>query len=753
MSDAIRLVAAKTAISGGRPAPLAEQKNPASAGRTIAAGILAAHDDNGGKGESLAVAFDALISHDITYVGIIQTAVASGLREFPVPYALTNCHNSLCAVGGTINADDHLFGLSAARRFGGIYVPPNLAVIHQYAREELARPGAMILGSDSHTRYGAIGAMGVGEGGGELVKQLLGDRWRVRRPETVLVWLTGKPRRGVGPHDVAIALCGATYKNNFAKNRILEFAGPGVASLDMDYRIGIDVMTTETACLTSIWETDDAVSEYCAMHGRAGAYRRLAPEEGAVYDAMIEIDLGKVEPMAAMPFHPSEAVPLSLLAAEPGDILREAEKRAKEISGVELHLTDKLQGGRLRVQQGVIAGCAGGMYSNLAAAAAILKGRGTGNGEFELDVYPPSAPVDLELSRSGVRDALAREGAIVKTCFCGPCFGAGDVPANDTISIRHTTRNFPNREGSRPGDGQLAAVMLMDARSIAATAAAGGVITPATEIDYEEPAAPVRFYDRSAYDRRVYSGFGRPDPATPLRYGPNIAPWPKMPELSENMLFRVASVLHDPVTTTDELIPSGETSSYRSNPPRLAEFTLSRRDPGYVARAKETAALEAARRESGKMPEEAAKALAACGAAGEDAAIASLVFAEKPGDGSAREQAASCQKVLGGGANICRSFATKRYRSNCINWGLVPFTIPAETPFDLEPGDWIYVPGLRGAVERGDTKVKAKTVRAGKAGEMELLLENLSAEERSTLLAGCLMNEYVKRRQGGGARG
>ena len=753
MSDAIRLVAAKTAISGGRPAPLAEQKNPASAGETIAARILAAHDDNGGKGESLAVAFDALISHDITYVGIIQTAVASGLKEFPVPYALTNCHNSLCAVGGTINADDHLFGLSAARRFGGIYVPPNLAVIHQYAREELARPGAMILGSDSHTRYGAIGAMGVGEGGGELVKQLLGDRWRVRRPEIVLVWLTGKPRRGVGPHDVAIALCGATYKNNFAKNRILEFAGPGVASLDMDYRIGIDVMTTETACLSSIWETDDAVSKYCAMHGRTGAYRRLAPEEGAVYDAMIEIDLGKVEPMAAMPFHPSEAVSLSLLAAEPGDILREAEKRAKEISGVELHLTDKLQGGRLRVQQGVIAGCAGGMYSNLAAAAAILKGRGTGNGEFELDVYPPSAPVDLELSRSGVRDALSREGAIVKTCFCGPCFGAGDVPANDTISIRHTTRNFPNREGSRPGDGQLAAVMLMDAHSIAATAAAGGVITPATEIDYEEPAAPVRFYDRSAYDRRVYSGFGRPDPATPLRYGPNIAPWPKMPELSENMLFRVASVLHDPVTTTDELIPSGETSSYRSNPPRLAEFTLSRRDPGYVARAKETAALEAARRESGKMPEEAAKALAACGAAGEDAAIASLVFAEKPGDGSAREQAASCQKVLGGGANICRSFATKRYRSNCINWGLVPFTIPAETPFDLEPGDWIYVPGLRGSVERGDTKVKAKTVRAGKAGDMELLLENLSAEERSTLLAGCLMNEYVKRRQGGGARG
>jgi len=745
MSKAIKLITAKTAIADGAPVP-ADGKGVAAKGETIASRILAGHDLEGGRGESLAIAFDALISHDITYVGIIQTAIASGLGEFPVPYALTNCHNSLCAVGGTINADDHLFGLSAARKFGGIYVPPNLAVIHQYAREELARPGAMILGSDSHTRYGAIGAMGVGEGGGELVKQLLGDRWRVRRPETVLVWLKGRPRRGVGPHDVAIALCGATYKNNFVKNKILEFAGPGVSSLDMDYRIGIDVMTTETACLSSIWTTDEAVDEYCAIHGRKGRQRRLSIEEGAVYDAMVEIDLGEIEPMAALPFHPSEAVTLAELAADPGDILREAEKRAKEISGVPLHLVNKLENGRLRVQQGVIAGCAGGMYSNLAAAAAILKGRGTGNGEFELDVYPPSAPVDLELARSGVRDTLAREGAIVKTCFCGPCFGAGDVPANDTVSIRHTTRNFPNREGSRPGDGQLSAVILMDARSIAATAAAGGLLTPATEIDFDEPDTPKREYDRSAYDRRVYSGFGRPDASVPLRYGPNIAPWPEIPEMAENMLFRVASVLHDPVTTTDELIPSGETSSYRSNPPRLAEFTLSRRDPGYVARAKETAAMEKARLETGALPREAADALGLSGDAS-GTAVASLVFAEKPGDGSAREQAASCQKVLGGGANICRSFATKRYRSNCINWGLVPFTIGQSTKFDFEPGDWIYVPGMRSAIERGDSVVKAKTVHAGKVGEIELLLENLSPEERSTLLAGCLMNEYAKKRK------
>ena len=744
----IRLHSGKISVRGGRPAP-ADASAAGGAGRTISSRMLAAHGTKSANG-ALAVKFDALVSHDITYVGVIQTASASGLERFPVPYALTNCHNSLCAVGGTINADDHLFGLSAARRFGGAYVPPNMAVIHQYAREEMAACGAMILGSDSHTRYGALGTMGVGEGGPELVRQLLGDKWEIPAPETVLVWLTGAPRKGVGPHDVAIALCGAVYKNGFAKNKILEFAGPGVAALDIDFRIGIDVMTTETACLSSIWETDGAVEEFYAVHGRPDDYRALSIEDGAVYDGMIEIDLSSVEPMAAMPFHPSEAVTLRELRENTGDILRETEKRAESITGgrVKLHLADKLENGRIRVQQGVIAGCAGGLYGNIAEAAAILAGRGTGNGEFELAVYPPSAPVDLEITRGGIRAALCEAGAVVKPCFCGPCFGAGDVPANDTLSARHTTRNFPNREGSKPGDGQLAAVMLMDARSIAATAANGGIVTPADEMEYESPAPRHREYDRKPYERRVYCGFGKADPSVPLRYGPNIVPWPEIPAMPENLLLRLASVLHDPVTTTDELIPSGETSSYRSNPLRLAEFALSRRDPGYVERARAAKAMDKSLA-AGNVPPEAEAALAAAGIAGGVPAgtgIASVIFAEKPGDGSAREQAASCQRVLGGGANICREFATKRYRSNCVNWGMLPFTLPAGAEFGLETGDWIWLPGIRKAVEGGAESVRAVFIaKDGGAREAELLLKGLSPEERRILLAGCLMNAYAQR--------
>ncbi len=584
--NAITLKSGKFTIADGAPAECTDSAR-IRAGRsaTIAAGILAAHDDAGGAG-ALRVRFDALVSHDITYVGIIQTAAAGGLERFPVPYALTNCHNSLCATGGTINADDHLFGLSAAKRFGGVYVPPDMAVIHQYAREEMAACGSMILGSDSHTRYGALGTMGVGEGGPELVKQLLGDRWEAPAPETALVWLKGAPRKGVGPHDVAIALCGAVYKNDFVKNKILEFAGPGVAALDMDFRIGIDVMTTETACLSSIWTTDAAVREYYAVHGRPEAFRPLAPGAGAVYDALVEIDLSAIEPMAALPFHPSEAVTVRELRANAADIVREIEKRIAAQTGGKIRpdLSDKARGGVFRADQGIIAGCAGGMYSNIAEAAAILSSRAPAADDsgFELSVYPPSAPVDLELARNGVRETLAAAGVSVKPCFCGPCFGAGDIPANGTISIRHTTRNFPNREGSKPSDGQFAAVILMDARSIAATALNGGAITPADEIDYKAPAPAARRYDRSPYDRRVYRGTGRPRPDVPLRYAPNIVPWPEIPALAENLLLRLDSVLHDPVTTTDELIPSGETSSYRSNPPKLAGFALSRRDPGYV---------------------------------------------------------------------------------------------------------------------------------------------------------------------------
>ena len=734
-------------LQNGAPVP-ARAAAPEGREKTMAYQILRRHDKPADDG-LLHLTFDSLISHDITYVGVIQTAKASGMEKFPVPYVLTNCHNSLCAVGGTINEDDHVFGLSAAVKYGGDYVPANQAVIHQYAREMMSGCGRMILGSDSHTRYGALGTMGVGEGGPEIVKQLLKNTYDIAAPEVVLVWLTGRPPRGVGPHDVAIALCGAVYRNGFVKNKVLEFAGPAIASLPMDYRIGIDVMTTETACLSSIWETDSAVEAYLALHGRPETYAALHPQDGAYYDGMITIDLDRMEPMAALPFHPSEAVTLRELLHDPGDHLREVEKRAAAQFGGKagLHLTDKLVDGKLVVDQGVIAGCAGGMYDNIAEAAAILDGHDTGSGYFSLSVYPPSVPVNLELMENGVQQSLLASGALFKPCFCGPCFGAGDVPANNGLSIRHTTRNFPNREGSKPGDGQLSGVILMDARSIAATARNHGVLTSAADVDYDEPAPVERRFDASVYDKRVYRGFGHPQPDAPLQYGPNIAEWPAIPALSDDLLLQVASVLRDEVTTTDELIPSGETSSYRSNPMKLAQFTLSRRDPDYVPRAKAAAALEALRA-AGHAGEDGtlSAALRALGLTAEDTQrlhIGSVLFANKPGDGSAREQAASCQRVLGGCANICYDFATKRYRSNCVNWGMLPFTLADGAPFDAVPGDFIFVPAVREKVARGDEEFPAVLVHAGQTQALTLYLKNTNAEERELLLTGCLMNHYA----------
>lgn len=726
------------------PAPVSSEEAKQGRDKTISAGIIRAHNKKG-TDEDLRLTFDGLISHDITYVGIIQTARASGLESFPLPYALTNCHNSLCAVGGTINEDDHVFGLSAAQKYGGIYVPANMAVIHQYAREMMAGCGKMLLGSDSHTRYGALGCMGVGEGGPELVKQLLSNTYDIRRPEVVLVYVTGKPAHGVGPQDVAIALCGAVYDNGFVKNKVLEFAGPGIGSLPMDFRIGIDVMTTETACLSSVWETDSAVEEYYAVHGRGEEFKTLKPGEGAFYDAMIELKLDEIEPMAAMPFHPSKAFTIRELKENAGDILRSVEQEAERtLSGVSLRLTDKLKGGELYVDQGVIAGCSGGMYDNIAEAAAILDGRSVGDGYFSLSIYPPSIPVNLELIKNGVQQRLLESGALFKPCFCGPCFGAGDVPANNALSIRHTTRNFPNREGSKPSDGQISGVMLMDARSIAATAANGGRLTSAAELDYTAPAPGRREFDAGVYQKRVYFGFGSPKPETELRMGPNIADWPQIPALSENLLLRLASVLTDPVTTTDELIPSGETSSYRSNPMKLAGFTLSRRDPGYVGRAREIAGLEA-ERASGAVPaavRDIADRLELDEAALKATSIASTIYANKPGDGSAREQAASCQRVLGGGANICREFATKRYRSNCINWGMLPFTTEEDVPWAT--GDWVYVPHIRKAVAEGAETVTARLVpQAGEIREITLNIKGLTDEERQIILSGCLMNHYA----------
>ena len=631
-------------------------------------------------------------------------------------------------------------------KYGGNYVPANQAVIHQYAREMMAGCGRMILGSDSHTRYGALGTMGVGEGGPEIVKQLLRNTYDIAAPQVVLVWLTGTPPHGVGPHDVAIALCGAVYGNGFAKNKILEFAGPGVAHLPMDYRIGIDVMTTETACLSSIWQTDDAVAEYLTIHGRPEAYTRLAPEEGACYDAMISIDLSRLEPMAALPFHPSEAVTLRELLHDPGDYLRQVEQRAAEQFGgkATLSLTDQVVDGKLVVQQGIIAGCAGGMYDNIAEAAAILSGGDVGCGPFSLSVYPPSIPVNLELMQNGVQQALLEAGVLFKPCFCGPCFGAGDVPANNALSVRHTTRNFPNREGSKPGEGQMAGVALMDARSIAATARNGGRLTAATELDVDY-SIPAYHFDGGVYAKRVYNGWGKPEPEAELKFGPNIKDWPKMPALSDDILLKVVSHITDPVTTTDELIPSGETSSYRSNPLRLAEFTLSRKDPEYVGRAKAILALEK-KREAGEVTgDEVASVYEALKTSGlnvdpANTVIASTIYANKPGDGSAREQAASCQRVLGAGANLALEYATKRYRSNCINWGMLPFLVKSADV--VENGDWVFVPGIRKVLLEGGEEATAYAVHDGTVTSFPVSLGHLTAPERQILADGCLINYY-----------
>ena len=734
-------------LCGGVPQSSASIRPEDGRRLTMAYRILQAHNQSGDE-KKLRIRFDAMLSHDITYVGIIQTALASGLRAFPVPYVLTNCHNSLCAVGGTINEDDHVFGLSAAKKYGGIYVPANQSVIHSYAREQMAACGAMILGSDSHTRYGALGTMAVGEGGPELAKQLLRHTWDADLPEVVLVYLTGKPRRGVGPHDVALALVQATFASGFVKNRVLEFAGPGVAGLPIDFRNGIDVMTTETTCLSSIWQTDEKTKRFFEIHGRPEAYQELAPGDGAYYDRMVEIDLSAVEPMIALPFHPSNAYPIREFLANAEDLLAGVEAEAKKRwPKADVHLLGKIHDGAVWADQGIIAGCAGGMFDNIDEAAQILRGGSIGDSYFSMNVYPTSVPVSLALTRMGVTAQLLETGAIIKPSFCGPCFGAGDVPANNGLSLRHTTRNFPNREGSKPGEGQFAGVCLMDARSIAATAKNGGRITPADALDYEPERHPYVF-DKTVYARRVYNGFGHPQPETKLIMGPNITDWPKMYELGENLLLELAAVIHDPVTTTDELIPSGETSSYRSNPLRLAEFTLSRRVPDYVPRAKKIAALEAERR-ADSSPEALRAVLAHFGDADalmKTTQFGSCVFANKPGDGSAREQAASCQKVLGGFANICYEFATKRYRSNCINWGMLPFTLDADTPFDHQPGDYVFVPDVRKLVGQGSEDFPAMVLRAdGSKTPLVLHVRGLTDDEREILLDGCLMNYYAKR--------
>ena len=736
----VYFTAGKPQQQGAEPPELARQK-------TLAWQILQAHNVSGDP-LALKIKFDAMLSHDITYVGIIQQARASGMKEFPIPYALTNCHNSLCAVGGTINEDDHIFGLSAAKKYGGIYVPANQSVIHSYAREEMAGCGKMILGSDSHTRYGALGTMAVGEGGPELAKQLLKNTWDSRMPQVVLVYLTGRPRRGVGPHDVALALVKATFANGFVNNKVLEFAGPGVKELPMDFRNGVDVMTTETTCLSSIWITDEVTEQFYRAHQRGAEYRKLEPGDGAYYDGMITIELDKVESMIALPFHPSNAYTIHEFNARAEELLAAVEAEATEkFKKANPQLRQKFHDNGVWADQGEIAGCAGGLFDNIHEAAAILRDKSVGNGAFSLNVYPTSVPVSLELTRIGATADLLRCGAIIKPSFCGPCFGAGDVPANNGLSLRHATRNFPNREGSKPGEGQFAGVCLMDARSIAATAANNGKITAATDIDYDYAPHPYHF-DRSVYERRVYYGFGKADPSVELVMGPNITDWPKMYALSDNLLVELAAVIHDPVTTTDELIPSGETSSYRSNPLRLSEFALSRRCPDYVPNAKRIAALEAERRagNSGTLRQilgqvgDADTLLAAT-------QFGSCVFANKPGDGSAREQAASCQKVLGGFANICYEYATKRYRSNCINWGILPFTLDPDTPFTYEEGDCVFVPDVRVRIENNAEDFPAKVIRKNNGGVEDILLHisGLTADEKQIILDGCLMNYYANR--------
>ncbi len=716
-----------------------------AAKNTMAYHILKEHNTSDSM-DKLQIKFDKLTSHDITFVGIIQTARASGLEKFPIPYVLTNCHNSLCAVGGTINEDDHMFGLSCAKRYGGVYVPPHQAVIHQYAREMLAECGAMILGSDSHTRYGALGTMAVGEGGGELVKQLLSQTYDVNMPGVVAIYLDGKPEDGVGPQDVALAIIGAVFGNGYVKNKVMEFVGPGVENLSADYRIGIDVMTTETTCLSSIWKTDDKVKEFYDIHGRGDAYKELNPGEVAYYDGVVYVDLSKVKPMIAMPFHPSNTYTIEELNANLMDILEDCEKRALvSLDGkVDFTLKDKVRDGRLYVDQGIIAGCAGGGFENICAAADILKGASIGADEFTLSVYPASTPIYMELAKNGRLADLMATGAIVKTAFCGPCFGAGDTPANNAFSIRHSTRNFPNREGSKVQNGQISSVALMDARSIAATAANKGYLTAATDMDVKYT-NPKYYFDKTIYENRIYDGVGKADPSVEIKFGPNIKDWPSMVALTDNLLLKVASVIHDPVTTTDELIPSGETSSYRSNPLGLAEFTLSRKDPEYVGRAKAIQVIEKEREQDkcicdmapdwkpimktikAKFPE----------VHHTNTGVGSTIFAVKPGDGSAREQAASCQKVLGGWANIAKEYATKRYRSNLINWGMLPFLMPED--YDFEIDDYIFIPDIVKSIKEKNDDIKAYVVNK-EMKELTFHLGDLTDDEREIILKGCLIN-------------
>ena len=733
---------------GNAPAALAAKGFDAAAVATAKTGTMAynimqAHNTSG-DAENLKIKFDAMASHDITFVGIIQTARASGLEKFPIPYVLTNCHNSLCAVGGTINEDDHRFGLSAAKKYGGIFVPPHMAVIHQYMRERFAGCGKMILGSDSHTRYGALGTMAIGEGGGELAKQLLGRTYDVARPGVVAIYLTGSLSAGCGPHDVAIALVGKLFKSGYVKNKVMEFVGPGIASLRQDTRNAIDAMTTETTCLSSIWETDEVTQRFLAVHGRAADYKKLAPADLAYYDGVVEVDLSAIRPMIALPMHPSNAFTIEELNANLEDILHACEQDVQKLIGrkdVQLDLCSKIENGKLCVDQGVIAGCAGGLYDSIYEAASILKGRTGGCGDYALSVYPGSQPIMMELVRTGVIGELMASGATIRTAFCGPCFGAGDVPANGALSIRHTTRNFPSREGSKPGSGQLSGVALMDARSIAATTANGGILTPATDIDYD-PTVPEYQYDASSYDTRVYQGFGKGDYDALLKFGPNIKDWPEIAPLGNNLLLKVASYITDPVTTTDELIPSGETSSYRSNPLGLAEFTLSRKDPEYVGRAKAVQAEEAARRAGAGDAALLAKVNAVPGCEQlkwNDIQIASTIFAVKPGDGSAREQAASCQRVLGAGANIVTEYATKRYRSNLINWGMLPLQLAGATPFGL--GDYVLIPNVREAL-KGDLQSIKAYVLGDTVKEFELYMAPLTTDERQILADGCLINFY-----------
>ena len=732
-------------LENGKLVPQAEFKGAAkedAAKNTMAYSILQKHNTSGDAAK-LKIKFDKITSHDITYVGIIQTARASGLEKFPLPYVLTNCHNSLCAVGGTINDDDHMFGLTCAQKYGGIYVPPHQAVIHQYAREMMATCGGMILGSDSHTRYGALGTMAIGEGGGELAKQLLGKTYDVNMPGVVAVYMTGTPRPGVGPQDVAIAIIGAVFNNGYVKNKVMEFVGPGVANLSAEFRIGIDVMTTETTCLSSIWTTDEKIREFYALHGRENDYSKVEPNGVAYYDGVIEVDLDKIEPMIALPFHPSNAYTIDFVNKNLKDVLHETEERAKVSFGdkVNFNLTNKIIDGKLYVDQGVIAGCAGGSYENIVAAADILKGKNTGNDKFYLSVYPASTPIYMDLMKNGAAVELMKAGAIVKTAFCGPCFGAGDTPANGALSIRHSTRNFPNREGSKIQNGQISSVALMDTRSIAATAANKGFLTAATDFD-KDYSNKKYFFDKTIYETRVYDSKGVAHPEQEIQFGPNIKDWPQMEALGDNLLVKVVSEIHDPVTTTDELIPSGETSSFRSNPLGLAEFTLSRKDPAYVGRAKSV------RDRTDDVKAEITKVCAALNVKESDVQVGSTIYAVKPGDGSAREQAASCQRVLGASANIACEYATKRYRSNLMNWGMLPFLYKsgdqaATEKLPFANGDWVYIPNVKKQVAEKADSYKAYAVNAsGKVTEFELTTGDMTDDERKIILAGCLINFY-----------